>query len=77
MEFSKIWIYVLFQINKITNEHVARMTGSGDGDSQWRCIAEEGELKVYTSEIEIDGIVVDPLKACHTVKVIPKTFNVS
>jgi hypothetical protein len=39
------------------------MTGSGDGDSQWRCIAEEGELKVYTREIEIDGVVVDPLKA--------------
>ena len=56
------------EINKITNEHVARMTGSGDGDSQWRCIAEEGELKVYTREIEIDGVVVDPLKACHTVK---------
>lgn len=55
------------EINKITSEHVSRM-GSGDGDKQWRCIAEEGELKVYTREMEIDGVVVDPLKACHTVK---------
>lgn len=42
---------------------------SSDGDSLWRCIAEDGELKVYTREIEIDGVVCDPLKACHTVKV--------
>ncbi|XP_071167056.1 ceramide transfer protein-like isoform X1 [Mytilus edulis] len=57
------------EINKITNEHIARMSDqSSDGDSLWRCIAEDGELKVYTREIEIDGVVCDPLKACHTVK---------
>ncbi|PIK44176.1 putative collagen type IV alpha-3-binding protein-like isoform X1 [Apostichopus japonicus] len=31
-------------------------------------VHQEGELQVYKSEQEIDGIIVDPLKAIHTVK---------
>lgn len=56
------------EINKVTSDHLARLGDDTDGGSQWKCLAEEGELKVFTREMEIDGVVVDPLKACHTVK---------
>ena len=31
-------------------------------------IAEDGEMKMYKREEEVDGMVVDPLKALHQVK---------
>ena len=37
--------------------------------SEWQLIAEDGEMKVYKMELEVDGITVDPIKAVHTVKV--------
>lgn len=40
-----------------------------EGKDVWECIAEEGELKVYKRELEVDGVVLDPLKAVHTVTV--------
>ena len=30
--------------------------------------ANEGEMKMYRREEEIDGMVIDPLKSCHVVK---------
>lgn len=35
---------------------------------------EEGEMKVYKRELEEDGLVLDPLKAVHTVKVSSKRY---
>ena len=34
---------------------------------EWQPIAEDGEMKVYVREVEVDGVVCDPLKATHTV----------
>jgi len=35
----------------------------------WDLIHQEGEMKVYRREVEENGIVVDPLKCFHTIKV--------
>lgn len=37
--------------------------------SIWELIHEEGEMKVYRREMEEDGMIVDPLKAVHSVQV--------
>lgn len=34
----------------------------------WQLFAEDGEMKMYKREEEVDGLAVDPLKAVHTVK---------
>lgn len=47
--------------------HHARQ-GVGEGDSGWQLFADEGEMRMYRREEEIDGMVVDPLKACHVVQ---------
>lgn len=39
--------------------------GSTDG---WQLFAEDGQMKLYTREQYIDGLVCDPLKAVHVVK---------
>ncbi|XP_010778122.1 collagen type IV alpha-3-binding protein-like [Notothenia coriiceps] len=38
------------------------------GDANWQLVIEEGEMKVYRREVEENGIVLDPLKATHSVK---------
>lgn len=40
----------------------------GVGEGGWELFTEEGEMRLYKREQEIDGRVVDPLKAVHTVK---------
>jgi collagen type IV alpha-3-binding protein len=40
----------------------------GNANSSWQLFAEEGEMRLYKREVEIDGSVCDPLKAVHTVK---------
>lgn len=42
--------------------------GPGSSDSTWQLFAEDGEMRMYRREVEFDGMVVDPLKACHVVK---------
>lgn len=39
--------------------------GTMDG---WQLFAEDGQMRLYTRELEIDGLVCDPLKAVHVVK---------
>lgn len=46
--------------------HYARQ-GVGVGGNGWQLFADEGQMKMYRREQEIDGMVVDPLKACHMV----------
>ncbi|XP_045156184.1 ceramide transfer protein-like isoform X1 [Mercenaria mercenaria] len=56
------------QINKIVNTHIHQLyEKTMEGKDVWECIAEDGELKVYKRELEVDGVVLDPLKAVHTV----------
>ncbi|KAI1301192.1 Pleckstrin homology domain-containing family A member 8 [Halotydeus destructor] len=59
------------EIDKITKDQLfqARLEVSeGMGVVGWQLFAEEGEMKLFRRELEIDGLVCDPLKAVHTVK---------
>nr|CAD7444555.1 unnamed protein product [Timema bartmani] len=55
------------EIDRVTTEqlHYARL---GVGEGVWHLFAEDGEMKMYRREEEVEGMVVDPLKACHVVK---------
>ncbi|XP_043256945.1 ceramide transfer protein isoform X1 [Colletes gigas] len=55
------------EIEKITMQqlHYARL---GVGAGGWQLFAEDGDMRMYRREEEADGLVVDPLKACHVVK---------
>ncbi|XP_064619835.1 ceramide transfer protein-like [Lineus longissimus] len=60
------------EVNDIVEEHLKfadlDLQSLEGEDSVWFMIAEDGDMKVYKREQEEDGMVVDPLKACHTVK---------
>ncbi len=69
--FIDIYMCLLFlQINRLVHDHIthADMTAS-DVAETWQLIAEEGDMKVYKREQEEDGMIVDPIKAVHTVHV--------
>jgi len=55
------------EIEKTTEEHIKYAKSSVEADQEWQPIAEDGEMKVYVREVEVDGVVCDPLKATHTV----------
>lgn len=57
------------EIESVTNDqlHHARQ-GVGEDGNGWQIFADEGELKMYRREEEVDGLVIDPLKSCHVVK---------
>lgn len=58
------------QINQLVENHLTRMDEKTEGgEDTWQVIAEEGDLKVYKRELEVDGVVIDPLKASYVVKV--------
>lgn len=54
-------------INQVTNEQLgyARMEV---GEGVWELFAEDGQMKMYKREEEVDGMVMDPLKALHEVR---------
>ncbi|RWS23706.1 collagen type IV alpha-3-binding protein-like protein [Leptotrombidium deliense] len=57
------------EIDRITVDQLyyARLdVGEGEGD--WQLFAEEGEMRLYKRDLEIDGLVCDPLKAVTTVR---------
>ena len=43
--------------------------------NEWDLIHQEGEMKVYRREVEENGIVIDPLKIFHTIKVNQSHFH--
>jgi len=47
---------------------------AGVEDGFWQLFAEDGQMKMYKREVEIDGLVCDPLKAVHSVKVTAELF---
>lgn len=57
------------EIDRVCREqlHYAR-EGVGQGGNGWQIFADEGEMKMYKREEEVNGMVMDPLKACHVVK---------
>lgn len=57
------------EIDRLVKQQVdmARL-GVGECGAGWQLFAEDGEMRMYRREEEVDGMVVDPLKAVHTVK---------
>lgn len=47
--------------------HKSLFVHHGFQEGVWEVFAEEGEMKMYKREEEVDGMVVDPLKAIHQV----------
>lgn len=47
-------------------QHYARLGIGGAGG--WQLFAEDGDMRMYRREEECNGLVVDPLMACHVVK---------
>lgn len=57
------------EISKVCDDQLHHaLKGVSDDVSGWQLFAEEGEMKMYRREEEIDGMVIDPLKSCHVVK---------
>ena len=68
--FCLYYLAFLLQINQLVENHLTRMDEKTEGgEDTWQVIAEEGDLKVYKRELEVDGVVIDPLKASYVVKV--------
>ncbi|KAH8380211.1 hypothetical protein KR009_009492 [Drosophila setifemur] len=57
------------EIDRVCKEqlHYAR-EGVGQDGNGWQIFADEGEIKMYKREEEVNGLVMDPLKAYHTVQ---------
>lgn len=61
------------EIEQVVREQVAfARLGVGEStpgtESTWQLFAEDGEMRMYRREVEVDGMVVDPLKAVHVVR---------
>ncbi|CAH2297213.1 collagen type IV alpha-3-binding isoform X2 [Pelobates cultripes] len=55
-------------VEEIVQNHMTYSLQDVGGDANWQLVVEEGEMKVYRREVEENGIVLDPLKATHSVK---------
>ncbi|EJW85252.1 hypothetical protein WUBG_03836 [Wuchereria bancrofti] len=55
------------EINRIAMEQL-KYARSGIYDDVWQLFMEEDEMKMYKRELEVNGIVCDPLKAVHLVQ---------
>jgi len=57
------------EVENICKEQLYQaLQGVGQGANDWQIFADEGELKMYRREVELDGMVMDPLKSCHAVR---------
>uniref|UniRef100_A0A4W6G8P6 Ceramide transporter 1a n=1 Tax=Lates calcarifer TaxID=8187 RepID=A0A4W6G8P6_LATCA len=55
-------------VEEMVQNHMTYSLQDVGGDANWQLVIEEGEMKVYRREVEENGIVLDPLKATHSVK---------
>ncbi|XP_008301704.1 collagen type IV alpha-3-binding protein-like isoform X1 [Stegastes partitus] len=56
------------EVEEMVHNHMTYSLQDVGGDANWQLVVEEGEMKVYRREVEENGIVLDPLKATHSVK---------
>uniref|UniRef100_A0A3Q3WFX2 Ceramide transfer protein n=1 Tax=Mola mola TaxID=94237 RepID=A0A3Q3WFX2_MOLML len=56
------------KVEEMVKNHMTYSLQDVGGDANWQLVVEEGEMKVYRREVEENGIVLDPLKATHSVK---------
>lgn len=62
---------IIAKIDQITRGQLySAQQGLGkEGSPQsWQLFVEDGQMRLYTRELEVDGLVCDPLKAVHVVK---------
>ncbi|KAF0299004.1 Collagen type IV alpha-3-binding protein [Amphibalanus amphitrite] len=57
---------LLKEVERVTQQQF-KYALAGVDDGVWTIFAEEGEMKMYKREEEVDGLAVDPLKAVHFV----------
>ena len=55
------------QIKQVSEEQL-RYALLGVEEGVWTLFAQEGEMRMYKREEEVDGMVCDPLKAVHTIR---------
>ena len=55
-------------IEKVVQEHLKYDLIDDLNSNTWELLCADGEMKIYRRELEENGIVLDPLKAVHTVK---------
>ncbi|GMR45685.1 hypothetical protein PMAYCL1PPCAC_15880, partial [Pristionchus mayeri] len=56
------------EVYKITESQLDYvLNGANDPATDWTLFSSDGDMKMYTRELEQDGVPVDPLKASHTV----------
>ncbi|GBP64443.1 Collagen type IV alpha-3-binding protein [Eumeta japonica] len=56
------------EIDRISTEQISAAFEGVGGEIGWQLFAEEGDMRMYRREMEVDGMVMDPLKAMHRVK---------
>uniref|UniRef100_A0A671U8N2 Ceramide transfer protein n=1 Tax=Sparus aurata TaxID=8175 RepID=A0A671U8N2_SPAAU len=65
---SSVCRRLVLQVEEMVQNHMTYSLQDVGGDANWQLVVEEGEMKVYRREVEENGIVLDPLKATHSVK---------
>ncbi|CAG5029501.1 unnamed protein product [Parnassius apollo] len=56
------------EIDRISTEQIQAAFEEVGGENGWQLFAEEGDMRMYRREVEVDGMVMDPLKAMHKVR---------
>nr|XP_020469228.1 collagen type IV alpha-3-binding protein-like isoform X1 [Monopterus albus] len=56
------------KVEEMVQNHMTYSLQDVGGDANWQLVVEEGEMKVYRREVEENGLVLDPLKATHSVR---------
>ncbi|KAG1957030.1 ceramide transfer protein isoform X2 [Pimephales promelas] len=56
------------KVEEMVHSHMTYSLQDVGGDANWQLVIEEGDMKVYRREVEENGIVLDPLKATHSVR---------
>ncbi|XP_061720307.1 ceramide transfer protein [Cydia pomonella] len=56
------------EIDRISTEQIQAAFEDVGGGNGWQLFAEEGDMRMYRREVEVDGMVMDPLKAMHKVR---------
>lgn len=56
------------EIDRISTEQMQAAFEGVGGEIGWQLFAEEGDMRMYRREMEVDGMVMDPLKAMHKVR---------
>ncbi|KAI6195317.1 Collagen type IV alpha-3-binding protein [Aphelenchoides besseyi] len=55
------------EIRRITDEQLSHAMANVN-EGEWELFVRDGDMRMYKMEKEIDGIMIDPLKALHSVK---------